>query len=282
MIRAALLVIAVLCVSVAVAASDDNACKAGTACKPWSVSGKACGRGGRMNLRFAVDVAAENYNHSADNVFNGTNRWHVSYAFCPVVDQLQTFSFNYSAVWAASTFRYNSTGHRTLHFTNISNTSYLRAYGMGEFGMPDQFPPNDYDSSAVLFQRDSECQSGISIATFMVLNITMTNGKYRHVKGFHQGVQVGFSPSCDSSDKCMFGSHRCVGPKGRKNCGQCIDQPDDLIKTQTSVWTSYYGTDKSGRRLMSGSDNPLNFRQFATTDAYNSVSGKVGDSISKL
>ena len=63
-------------------------CNQRTACYPWRVEGPTCNRGNRMNLRFMLQVAAENYNAT------GTYAENVTFPFCPVVDELQAFNLS--------------------------------------------------------------------------------------------------------------------------------------------------------------------------------------------
>lgn len=249
-----------------------------TACQPYGAT--RCAIGDRMDIRFVVDIADANdfvlpQNHTHLN-FN-----HITYAFCPVVDQLQAFTLEDSAVWAAGRRRDDGTA---WNFTYGPNRTWLRVFGMGE--IPDVGIPFDQDDSSVyLYQQVPEevCKSTHAVVSFLVLNITMTNGFYRHTSDFHQAIQVGFSPTCNGNT-CMFGNDQvCIGKSpGSLNCAKCAVSSEKLVSMDPHIFTSYYGTDKNGRRFMSGTDNPLNFEALSASNTFSKVQDSVNGATGNL
>ena len=120
------------------------------------------------------------------------------------------------------------------------------------------------------------CNGTIAIANFLVYNVTLDNGKYKTKRNAASGN--GFVPTCTSDDKCDFDTNSvCIknpayGHKG--NCGVCKNtvKVAEQNTNDVRILLSYYGTDSGGRVMLSGSSNPLNFRQFAITD----IASKIG------
>ena len=119
-----------------------------------------------------------------------------------------------------------------------------------------------------------KCGEGeLDVVTFLVLNITMEKGRFTYTQDMLQPTGVGFMPTCDSSDTCLLDTNmHCIGFEGRKNCAECMKDPNELANKGILIWTSFYGTDKSKRVFRSGTNNPLNFRAFSGSGIYSSIS----------
>ncbi|RNE99015.1 hypothetical protein TraAM80_08456 [Trypanosoma rangeli] len=276
------------------AVDGDIDCGTARACHPWGNTDTEnkeqvpCVRGKRMNLRLMLDVAAERADVAAGKAATAV------YGFCPVVDQLDVFTL----ALAPSVATLSATGG-LYSLTHNVGQKYLSAYG---FGMSNStlFPQKGHSTGAVVVVGDgmSLCGSPHSVALVhtLLLDIGFHRGRFNYIgarkaspppnatysgtsnatRGSHkadneetevavQPAMVGFRPTCDENDECLFDSASiCVGDKiGHKNCAKCYDSPSDIMKENLVVWTSYYGTDAHGRPMRSGGLNPLNYRQFA-------------------
>jgi len=261
--RVALLVVfAVAMTLFCVTATVTAQCTKG--CEPWYQS-PACTVGQTMKVIFTIDVAPENANVA------GTNNT-VAYSFCPKVDQLQAFSLNGSSALAGGNL-VNSTLSAT------ANQSYLHLLGAtGNAGT--EIPVQASYGAALIFATGldtSMCQSGMAVASMLVLNFTMTDGMYRMTSSFGAPIQVGFMPTCTDSNNCAMGGTVCLGLPGFKNCGTCVNSFADLEANPIQVFASYYGTDSNGRTLTSGTENPLNFRALAADSVFNTVKNSVSN-----
>lgn len=254
----------------------DSQCTNG--CEPWNAA-MSCTIGSYMRLPFVLDISKEN----SQNIFNG-NKQQVGYGFCPQVDQLQAFTLPDAAGWAAGDFK---SGNATsaintadLGDGSSSTPAFLRIFGaVGFQDTKTNIPKDSYSSSAMIFDPAQTCttalgEPGVYIASFLVINFTMSNGQYRMVSSFDQSVQVGFQPSCDATDTCQVSPDQyCLGNStGNKNCATCVAQTvADLNNTQIQVFASYYGTDATGRKMQSGSSNPLNFLALSSSGVFNKL-----------
>ena len=247
-----------------VALADD--CSSGSACRPWG-NGSSCAIDGRMDLRFFINIPSDsNYTDGS-----GVTQSQVTYAFCPKVDELQAFQLQKGAVYGAARYSYNGTDINPQGFTQTSPNTTIQVFGMGSPPFVQIPSLNDW-STAIFYQNTSACGGGPAIVNFLVLNITMKNGNYAN----NNFAQIGFIPTCDWDNKCLVGSSSlCIGTDKKMNCAQCATTVSDLWTLKTSVWSSYYGTDKNGKTFKSGSNNPLNFRQFSSGSAFDEVSKDV-------
>ena len=81
---------------VALAAKATNVpCSNRYACFPYSSNGPFCNRGNRMNMRFSTTITPERIGY--DSPFET-----VTYAFCPIVDELEAFNLTSSLRLAAT------------------------------------------------------------------------------------------------------------------------------------------------------------------------------------
>jgi hypothetical protein len=247
-------------------------CSVRKACHPWLQSGPACARGWNMNLQFFLDLAPENHVVDFSPVYNLSE---VTYAFCPRVDEIQAFNLT-NAFKLAGTFYNDSVkiDNKTIQGKNLMlseqlEVGYLSVYGMGD--VSDIYFPNpntSYGSVGVIFNT-TDCNDGeFGIVNFLVVNITMKNGKY--IYGYdNMTIKTGFSPTCNAQNMCTVDpSMKCLGEPGKANCGMCVSDPEIIANTILQVWVSYYGTDSSGRKFMSGASNPLNYRAFSGGGMY--------------
>jgi hypothetical protein len=265
-------------------------CSIKNACHPWLPNGPACSRGLNMNLQFFLDLAPENYIHNYSPIYN---LWEVTYAFCPRVDEIQAFNLSNAFKLAGTYYNGMNQTDNSMNATNQTNQTvsyitqtmlannkdlilsekleigYLSIYGMGD--SENIFFPNPnttYGSVGVIFNTNY-CEEGqFGIVNFLVVNITMKNGKYIYGDN-NISIKTGFSPTCNQNNMCIIDpSMKCFGELGKANCGTCVGDPEVIANTQLQVWVSYYGTDASGKKLMSGTSNPLNFRAFSGGGVY--------------
>lgn len=250
-----------------------SGCASNVACFPWETrAGPFCGRGNKMNLRFAIDVAPENVYQPDYYGFKRTTQ--MTYAFCPRVDELQAFNLT------------DAIGYMALDRTNSSNAtisrtvyeSYLSVVGFGEIG--NIYTPGNTSFGRVLIvdNRTNKCPIGqVGVVNFLVLNITMDKGRFKYYPNVSEHPQsVGFLPSCDSTSVCMYDTEsHCIGPEGLQNCARCYSDPQELQGMPLQIWASYYGTDFNGRLMRSGANNPLNFRAFSGSGVYSRLTSSV-------
>lgn len=247
-------------------------CSVKKACHPWLPSGPSCARGWNMNLQFYLDLAPENYVNNFSPYYNLSE---VTYAFCPRVDEIQAFNlsnaFKLAGLFYNDTVKVNNTtiqGQNLILSENLE-VGYLSIYGMGD--VSDVYfpsPNTSYGSTGVIFNT-TDCNDGeFGIVNFLVVNITMKNGRYIYGSN-NMSIKTGFSPTCNGHDMCTIDpAMKCFGESGKKNCGTCVGDTVEISNTTLQVWVSYYGTDSSGRKFMSGASNPLNYRAFSGGGMY--------------
>jgi hypothetical protein len=256
-----------------VSAQLNGGCDKG--CKPW-LTGSSCAMGQSMKLRLLVDASPEN----VANYLKNATHTEIGYGFCPTVDQLQAFQMPNSTAWAAGDLK--SQNFSTL----TASPAYMRIYGAVGIQDTELIPSTSYDSSAMIFDPNQTCADGRGylVANFLVINFTLSNGAYRLVSSFNQAVQVGFQPTCDASDTCLVDpASPCIGPSsGRKNCAVCVTSFAQLLKTNVQAFASYYGTDANGRRMQSGSSNPLNFLQLSSTGVFNALKDDISGAVNTV
>lgn len=247
-------------------------CTRETACYPWSSRGPACARGSRMNLRFVGEAAPENGVNVSGIPGNVTE---MTYAFCPIVDELQAFNLTNFTRLAGI---YTKDDGATWKAGNVGK-SYLSAIGFGNQTLRT-IPPASSEGRVLILDNtaDSPCNAGtstgaIGFVNFLVLNVSMYNGLFVYLAGHENPPGNGFVPTCTSGDVCTIDpSQKCFGDvPGRKMCGKCYE-PAELAKTTMQVWVSYYGTDVNGRTLRSGASNPMNFLKYSLVDVFSALS----------
>jgi hypothetical protein len=258
-------------------------CDRTSACYPWSAQGPACSRGSRMNLRFTGTAAPENGVNVSGVAGNVTE---MTYAFCPIVDELQAFNLtNFTRLAAV----YSEDNGATWKEGTVSK-SYISAIGFGN-QTSRTLPPLSSEGKVLILDAtsNSPCNApsgtggavgsgsgagtgSIGFVNFLVLNVTLVNGKFIYVAGQENPPGNGFAYTCNSNDLCSIDSEqRCFGDTaGKKMCGKCYDAA--TLSSQTmQIWVSYYGTDVNGRTLRSGASNPLNFLKYSLVNVYSSI-----------
>ncbi|AAZ11985.1 uncharacterized protein TEOVI_000561000 [Trypanosoma equiperdum] len=272
-----------------VGATGGTGCGPKQACFPWLENSSAtrCQRGGRINLRFMLDLP------QGDTEAPSTNQKRAVYAFCPIVDELQVFTLKGAGRVSSLLQKTSSSGQASI--TPNPAPRYLSVFGFGRSGQKE-YPERDVSNSTVVIaMRDiGLCNSpdSVAIVNMVILTIGMHDGKFNYISsdadtkepddsesGIPSGnssgtgspmesvqpAMVGFRPTCDESDHCIFSpTSPCVGPiRGMKNCGACYNTPDDIEGASIQVWTSYQGTDLERQPLLSGGMDPMGFRKFA-------------------
>lgn len=285
-----------LALVVGVALGQSNmTCSKATACEPWDlVQGPFCARGNQMNLRFGIDIAPENsyYKYAQDNS-------EATYAACVTVDQISAVTLidaaRYVGVVVGNGTQANGTETSTTtttttgptattpsgsgyRFTRHRGQAWLSAYG---FGGNDNiaFPTKNMSSGTVMiFSNDTSiCSSGkLPFVKFLILKVSMTNGRFAYTTERNQPTGVGFDPTCASGICQLDSDLKCIGMGDNQNCATCLS-PDEMLNTSTQVWMSYGGTDTAGKTLLSYTNNPLNYRKYAGSSAYSQLSSTVSD-----
>lgn len=281
MLLRVLLVLALALLCLAQLRNEPKGCGTDVACHPWDTDqGPFCGRGNSMNLRFFIDVSEENYylyNNTAG--FPATLETVATYGFCPRVDELQAFNLTYAPRFMALT---SDADGANLTTSPSALTKYVYAYGFGDLGNKS-IPVNEsYGKAMVIDNSTNTCplsSSSFAIANFLILNVSLDNGKFRYFPDESKHPQgTGFVPTCDG-DVCMYDADaKCIGPPGRRMCAKCYSDVDEVAELPLQIWVSYYGTDSRGRTLRSGANNPINFRVFSGSGVYKNM----GDSFDRL
>jgi len=292
-----------LAVALASAQTDQGSmydCSVSAACQPWGVAYHACQRKSRMDLRITLDRSKSRWSDENSGTGESVNAPGAPYFFCPVVDELQAFSLNHSAYEALTLKGTEGDSVPTWDLSaSTPEEKYLNVsiYGMG---YPDVEPHTEDDASALVVEKNSTLcppltvgynastpgswpQYQSAMVQLLILNLTMTKGEYKYSSKLDQPIQSGFAPTCDETDNCkLFNDGVCIGlKKGKKNCAKCISSPsqvsDHSNNIDLKIWASYYGTDKTGRKMMSGSENPLAFTQFSAEPVFEKVGGELGN-----
>jgi hypothetical protein len=248
-------------------------CDRENACYPWSDKGPACARGNRMNLRFQSNSAPENGVTRSGVPGNFTD---MTYAFCPVVDELQAFNLtNFTRLVGV----YQDGAGVWRQATSV-NKSYLSAIGFGN-QTSRTLPPLTSQGKVLIMDNtvNNPCigsgstDAPIGFVSFLVLNVSMSNGLFTYLAGHENPPGNGFVATCTENDVCQIDpKQKCFGDyPGRKMCGKCYATAADLAKETMQVWVSYYGTDVNGRTLRSGASNPMNFLKYSLVDVFSAV-----------
>jgi hypothetical protein len=239
----------------------------GGGCQPWT--GVPCARSDQWHY----------VNFKARQRYNSTEGWMLSsdaatYGFKPSIDQLQAFRLegfvhNVSGWLGTTSFSGNFTP--TVPTPTRPVEVAITLDNAGNVSMPS-YPLIDHDTTVTAAEVSDVCGPGhVALASFLVVNITMTDGVYKWAGSNIPPIQVGFDPTCKEGS-CVLGSGHCIGRPGRQNCAKCIPAVDVLNRAhKIDVWMAYYGSDSNGRSFRSGSENPLNFEEFAFDPVFNSV-----------
>ena len=176
----------------------------------------------------------------------------------------------------------------TLTVSYLKQPTFLSLFGSGMKSKPSM-PSRDHYSTVQIYEpRCAACNYGPAIVSMLVFNVTMGKGKFVYQSNSSAPIGVGFHPTCSKTNICkMDAEMHCIGPDGHKNCAVCLDplNPKDIVGKDINIFTTYYGTDTKEHRMMSGSSNPLNFRELAMDAVYNKISkdlGLLGETIKSL
>eukprot|EP01059_Diplonema_ambulator_P030491 TRINITY_DN5233_c0_g5_i2.p1 TRINITY_DN5233_c0_g5~~TRINITY_DN5233_c0_g5_i2.p1 ORF type:complete len:283 (+),score=80.09 TRINITY_DN5233_c0_g5_i2:63-911(+) len=250
------------------------------ACKPWK---NKCKAGDKIDLRFAVGAVKTCTTQTASDcgTNNAAGEWgctstaendgcvgYKSHFFCGKVDEFTSVELKDSATYM----------HDAVPESGNSNyTGYLDLAVFGTGKLTDKDLPEQGMSSRIpVFQAMHDKCNGPALANFLVYNVTFTDGAYKYKNDDPTGN--GFMNTCDG-DRCEFDSSSvCITDKTKKynNCAQCLNKTGDAAN-DIRILITYYGTDSSGDVLLSGSSNPLNFRQFALDNVANSISKDINN-----
>eukprot|EP01064_Diplonema_japonicum_P026141 TRINITY_DN37558_c0_g1_i1.p1 TRINITY_DN37558_c0_g1~~TRINITY_DN37558_c0_g1_i1.p1 ORF type:complete len:303 (+),score=85.70 TRINITY_DN37558_c0_g1_i1:65-910(+) len=247
-------------------------------CKPWM---NDCKIDDSIDIRFAVG-AIETCTGSAAASDCGTNNGtkyqcsntngcvgYKTHFFCGKVDQFTSVELKDSA-----TYMEGAVPETDGNYSGYLDIVQIGAGKLGNDPETKVIPEREQSSRIPVYQKSHpKCNDGPAIANFLVYNVTMTRGKYEYKNNDPTGN--GFVNTCDG-DRCDFVSNSvCIkGAEGKyNNCGQCLnptynngDNANDI-----RVLITYYGTDKSNNVLLSGSSNPMNFRQFALDNVASTI-----------
>ncbi|TPP45091.1 hypothetical protein CGC20_20355 [Leishmania donovani] len=243
-----------------------------------------------MNLRFMLQTSREN------NFTVGTQVHHLAtYSFCPIVDQLSSFTL-ISAPFMASCYitKDETSGAVTDHLSMDMGPRYLSVYGFGASNST-LYPQKGVSTGTVLIAVNGTDHTGVSnsvgIVTMLSLEIGLHNGLFNYVGAAAASETTVANPNYDSV-LCKNGT---VPPAGinycdknitipvaatvvqpaKKNCGVYRTDPTDIRKLQMTVWVSYYGTDWRRNVLTSGGRNPLNYLTFVKENALQTLANKI-------
>jgi hypothetical protein len=249
-------------------------CDPEQACYPWSARGPACSRGSRMNLRFQGSSAPEN---GVDRSGVPGNFTDVTYAFCPVVDELQAFNLtNFTRLAGV----YHDSSTATWKLSPGVTKSYMSAIGFGN-QTSRTLPPLTSQGKVLIMDNtvNNPCigngatDTPIGFVSFLVLNVSMNNGLFTYLAGHENPPGNGFVATCTEGDVCQIDPRqKCFGDfPGRKMCGKCYATAAELAKETMQIWVSYYGTDVNGRTMRSGASNPMNFLKYSLVDVFDAL-----------
>jgi len=245
-------------------------------CQPWA--GVPCARGDRWHY----------VNFKARTRFNTTEGWvlgsdAVTYGFKPTIDELQAFRLENFLINVSSMIGQVTNNGHNRSFTRATDSTKptevaLSLDNAGNVSLPS-YPLVDHDTTVTVAEISDVCgEDHVAMAHFLVANVTMTDGVYKWAGASIPPIQVGFDPTCDGNS-CLLGKGVCIGRPGRKNCAKCVPFNEVMrSENKVNVWMAYYGSDSNGRSFRSGSENPLNFEQFAFDPVYNSVIDSINKS----
>ncbi|CAM40441.1 conserved hypothetical protein [Leishmania braziliensis MHOM/BR/75/M2904] len=178
--------LAVLCLTVALAllccekTRAQSSCGSTPLCKPYDRQGPACTRKRRMDLRFFLDTSREN------NFTVGGQTYHTAtYGFCPVVDQLSSFTLTGAPFLTSSYITTNETsGEVTDHLSLNMGPRYLSVYGFGASNSTTN-PERDISTGTVLIavngSRTTGVTNSVGIVTILSLEIGLQNGLFNYI-----------------------------------------------------------------------------------------------------
>ncbi|CCW61707.1 unnamed protein product [Phytomonas sp. EM1] len=147
-------------------------------CRPWSSTGPACKHLNRLDLRFIVDLAEENYvNDSKTSVVKTA-----VYGFAPQIDKLQLFSLSDAA--SLATLQKNTTnGVVKFSFSKDQNKKYLSVYGFGNSNSVANPENGSSDSSLLIVEKNlTQCggSGSVAVVTTLMLDVGLHKGLFNY------------------------------------------------------------------------------------------------------
>ena len=263
------------------------------ACLPWSTS--SCTRWtDQLDFRWVLRKEDQPSNQSD-----------VIYRFYATVDEIQRFQLNNTAFIATMNSTINPIMHQrqvepenffvtlynalwnvyplrpepSLTLSYSEKPTFLSLFGTGKKSQKNMPRAHEYGTTLIYEPHAPACNHGPALVSMLVFNVTLKDGSFHYATNNTAPVGVGFHPTCTKKDICkMDASLHCIGAEGQRNCAVCLDpeNPTDIIGKDIAIFNTYYGTDAKGHRLMSGSSNPLNFRQLAMDAIYNKIATDIG------
>ncbi|KAG5473285.1 hypothetical protein CUR178_03205 [Leishmania enriettii] len=193
-------VLALLCCETARAQAK---CGSIALCKPYEKMGPACARNKRMNLRFVLQTAREN------NFTVGAEVHHVAtYGFCPVVDQLSSFTLTGAPFLATSYTKNDTSGKVTNHLSLGMTPRYLSVYGFGASNST-HFPEKGVSRGTVLVAINGSDFTGVvnsvGVVTMLSLEIGLNNGLFNYIGASKASKRAVVNPNYNAS-LCSNGS----------------------------------------------------------------------------
>ncbi|KAK7195459.1 hypothetical protein NESM_000473100 [Novymonas esmeraldas] len=170
--------LSLLCCSEWAAAQVD--CGSIVVCQPYSLQGPACVRKKRINLRFMLETSRET------NFTVGTEVHHLAtYGFCPVVDQLSSFTLPGAPFLSTSYSVTNTTSNVTTdHLSAGMFHRYLSVYGFGASN-DTLYPQTNFSGGTVVVAMNGTGYSGVyasvAVVTMLSLEIGMHNGMFNYI-----------------------------------------------------------------------------------------------------
>ncbi|GET90901.1 hypothetical protein, conserved [Leishmania tarentolae] len=213
---------AVLCVMAALALlgcqtvqAQEN-CGTSVLCTPYDTNGPACVRKKRMNLRFMLETSREN------NFTAGTQIHQLAtYSFCPIVDQLSSFTLA-SAPFLASCYTGDGTsGAASDHLSVDMEPRSLSVYGFGASNST-LYPQRGVSTGTVLIAVNGTNRTGrpnsVGIVTMLSLEIGLHNGFFNYVGAVAASETIVVNPNYNAT-LCNNGE---VAPEGINYCDKNI------------------------------------------------------------
>ncbi|KAG5472515.1 hypothetical protein LSCM1_03916 [Leishmania martiniquensis] len=186
-------VLALLCGETSLAQAN---CGSTPLCRPYEKIGPACLRNRRMNLRFILDTAKEN-NFTVGSTLHNV----ATYGFCPVVDQLSSFTLT-GAPFLASSYitKDEASGSVTRHLSLGMKPRYLSVYGFGTSNST-AYPEKGFSRGTVLVAVNGSHFTGVSnsvgIVTILSLEIGLHSGLFNYIGATEASETTVSNPNFD-------------------------------------------------------------------------------------
>ncbi|CBZ28973.1 conserved hypothetical protein [Leishmania mexicana MHOM/GT/2001/U1103] len=217
---AVLCVMAVLVLLGCGTARAQESCGTTALCKPYDTNGPLCARKKRMNLRFMLETSREN------NFTVGTQVHHLAtYSFCPIVDQLSSFTL-VGAPFMASCYatKQETDDVVTDHLSMDMEPRYLSVYGFGASNST-LYPERRVSTGTVLIAVNGTDHAGVSnsvgIVTMLSLEIGLHNGLFNYVGAAAASETMVANPNYDP----VLCNNSIIPPAGINHCDQNIIIP---------------------------------------------------------